>query len=532
MAAVGSAVWVGSRAGVARWADGIWSMIGFGQVANVTTMAVDSASTVWIAAERRAGSVRGAGLASFDGQQWVAPPVDPAAPTTPIREIVTDPTGGVVVRAFSWVTRIARFEAGRWADLTDGLFGDRLGDLPDQAMAVGAHGDLWVVGQRKVVVRSPFGTWRSLAGPSRVPGRPATTLVAVAASGSEVVVADGAGLLTVDRDRLVRAWRDPAGRRLAGSVGELPTRAALVARSADDVWVQPFSWYTTRTARFAAGRWSEVEPPSDRWWNGVFGGSLVRASDGALWAISGAGLARFTSAAWQVVAPEYLPGRDLADPAPRVVAGAAGAVWVVPQGIATGSGRLRLVEVRPDGGRTSIRIPIDPGTSRLVGLAGGADRAVWALVGVGSGAGEGVTESGLRVLRWDGGWSESPAPPLSGAGVADSVVTRDGALWVSGIGPDQQGMVARLSDDGWTVFDVPMAEIWALGDRVCGMPERSTAGMFSDASPAPVVVTCIRPSGPAGTLRLDLPVIALGMAPDGTTWVLGEQLARLPGGPA
>jgi hypothetical protein len=30
-------------------------------------------------------------------------------------------------------------------------------------------------------------------------------------------------------------------------------------------------------------------------------------------------------------------------------------------------------------------------------------------------------------------------------------------------------------------------------------------------------------------VRLDLPVIALAMAPDGATWVLGEQLARLPG---
>jgi hypothetical protein len=355
-------------------------------------------------------------------------------------------------------------------------------------------------------------------------------LVAVAATGPEVVLADGAGLLTVEGDRLVRAWRDPAGRGLAASVGELPTRAALLARSADEVWVQPFSWYTTRTTRFAANRWSEVEPPSDRWWNGVFGGSLVRASDGALWAISGAGLARFTSTAWQVVAPGYLPGRDLADAAPRVVAGAAGAVWVIPRDGAVGSGGLRLVEVRPDGGRTSIRIPVDPGASRLVGLAGGADRAVWALVGVGSGAGEGVTESGLRVLRWDGGWSESPAPPLSGAGVADSLVTRDGSLWVSGIGPEKQDRVARLSDDGWTVFDVPMAALWALGDRACGVPEPSTAGMFTDARPAPVVVTCLGPSGPAGSLRLDLPVIALGMAPDGTAWVLGEQLARLPGG--
>lgn len=530
MAQVGSEVWVGSRAGVARWDGERWSMIGLGQVADVTVMAVDSAGTVWVAAEHRAGAVRRAGLAWFDGQQWVVPPSDPAAPTATIREIVADPTGGVVVRAFSWVTRIARFDGGRWAELTDGLFGAELGDLPDQAMAITHHGDLWVTGQDGVVVLSPHGTWRSVVDAGGVPGTPRKRGIAgVALAGTEVVVADRAGLLAVEGDRLVRAWRDPAGARLAGALDELPTRAALVARSADDVWVQPYSWYTTPTAQVVSGSWAEIEPPSDHWWNGALGGALVRASDGAIWAISSAGLARFESATWQVVAPEYLPALDLSDATPRLAAGADGAVWVVPQADAPGPRRPTLVEITPEGGRTSLRVPVDPRTSQLVGFAGGTDGAVWALVRVAGGPGVGDAGPTLRVLRWDGGWRELPAPPLTGAGVADSAVTGDGALWVSGVGPEQQDRVARLSDDGWMVFDVPMADMWALGDRVCGVPDPWTAGMFRDGRPTPIEVACVGSSGPAGTLRLDLPVVALGVAPDGATWVLGEQLARLPG---
>jgi hypothetical protein len=121
--------------------------------------------------------------------------------------------------------------------------------------------------------------------------------------------------------------------------------------------------------------------------------------------------------------------------------------------------------------------------------------------------------------RWDGRWADIgvPEPYLS---ATQLLVSKDTAVWATLETGDGDQALARYADGEWTVdrggarglAQTPAGEVCTIRDAgvVCYDADGLAAG--APVSTYPVAVG------------------ALSIAPDGATWVLGEQVARLPAG--
>jgi hypothetical protein len=532
----GDEVWIGSRSGAARWSGGSWSLVGLGELASVVSLAVASDGSVWAAGDLIAAGGRRSTVVRFDGTRWAAPGAGPQP--TAVLELATDPTGGVVARRRAPGAAVYRFEAGRWTDLTPGLAATQVGHLAEQSLALGRDGRVWVAGRGGVATRLPLSSWRTVAGDGWTIGmQEGTEPVGLAVVDGVPFVADSRGLVRLAGPAAQRVWQDPGLRGTGALADRMPEGAALAGVSHEEAWIQPFSWFVSPTTRLRLGAWSEVPPPDDAWWNGVLGGVPVVASDGAVWAIGGTGLVRREGAGtdWQVVLEDVTPGRA-ADSTPVLLAGAGGSVWLQEVGSGDWSGWGRLRAVRPDG--TTIAVPA-PGPGLMGGrdaqgadraaLAAGPDGSLWAVVTVRPSSGAIVPV----VLRWRAGrWQRVTEVPGRSGWVDSSIVTGSGALWVSVPGP--QGLparIARFADGLWSDIAVGLSEPRALGEEVCGLAGQPAWPGFwlgsGDASRGGREVLCV--GGDPLTLRrlVAPPVRAMDVAPDGTVWLLGEQLARV-----
>ena len=536
MAQRGPEVWVGSAAGVARWAGGAWAMVGLGDVSDVVALAVDREGVLWLSGRVGAAEGRRSGVARLVDGRWRVP--EAGGSPRAVVEIVADPTGGVVVRSASVDPILQRFDGQRWVDLTPGLGRARVGALTDSALAVTAGGDLWAVGSAGVAVRPALGSWRPVASAARDGGESALVAPsAIAVVGGAVVVADRQGLVRVAGAGVERLWANPARRGVTGALAEtLPAAVSLLGVSSTEAWVQPYGWYLSRTTRYAGGDWSAVGPPDDAWWNGVLAGVPTLGPDGRVWAISGAGLvsAPPSGGPWRVELAEVLPGRDWADPAPALVPGGRDALWVRRDDPAPAGPGWSLLQVRP--GSRAAEVPGPPpalvtgdGGGRAIGpptLAPARDGSLWVAQVASAGAGG----RRLVVLSWDGTWRRVAELAGSFRSVDSAVATGDGALWVAMAAGTPDGvLLARLDGARWTTSPLAVSGLRAQGERACGLspgvprwePSRAAAS-------GPSSVVCVSPRAMAVQRLLDLPVTALDIAPDGTAWILGEQLARVP----
>jgi ligand-binding sensor domain-containing protein len=227
--------------------------------------------------------------------------------------------------------------------------------------------------------------------------------------------------------------------------------------------------------------------------------AAVRATDGAVWQATAKGLVRIEGDTSTVVAEDM--GAYTRVP---LAAGDGGSVWAIVDG--------DVVRVRPDGSRTSIGRP--PGSRRLfegTPLAAGHG-VVWT---TDSDPKRGV----VRLDRWDGRWSTVGVPePYTWA--SQLLVAEDGAVWGTLDGEDVGQALARYADGEWTIeqgaarglAQTPSGEVCTIRDT--GVTCYDAAGVAAGA--------------PVSTYPLE--VGALGIGSDGSAWVLGEQVARLPEG--
>jgi hypothetical protein len=524
----GAQVWVGSAAGVARWADGQWSMVRLGEVTAVTAMAVDASGSVWAAADFTAPEDRRSGVVRLDGGRWVVP--DASLPSMQVSEVIADPRGGVLIRSGSRSPRVLRFDGAGWADLSAGLLDTGIGGLVEHALAVGASGEVWVRGPLGVAARARGGGWRAVVRlGSPPPGTADPPGGAIVVAGGRVVLTDRLGLRvlagSLEGMRATPLWQDPAVPLGAVGVEAAEVPSGLTAVSADEAWLnQMWGWRWTApgsaTIRVQGRRWRVALPPRPEtpgWLVDVLPeGSLdgaVAASDGALWGFTGAGLVRFADQRWQVVAGQW--SWRLAPITP----GAGGSVWAVVRGFG-GSDPWRAVRFGPDGARSTVPGP-DSGAAPD-GLVEGADGVLWA---VWEWPADALPDQ-VRVLRWDGSWEQVPplAEPYDVAGVAAGV---DGAVWLSLAtrGSGHPGALARVRDGRWTVMRGGMQGIRAFGARLCGVVGQRWSPA-DDQSPT-TAIACVDQSGHVERHVLAAPTAEVDIAADGTVWVVGEQLARL-----
>ncbi len=380
-------------------------------------------------------------------------------------------------------------------------------------MAVTTAGQLWALagsgngidpsGDVRVARLAADGTWEPFGSDEGAPEGSEGFWPSLAVGGDTVVVSAFTGLVRGEGDRFVTLWQDPTAvvqPSFEVAFGQVPD---AVLASADEVLLpaapkvggSPWLVSGTTLSRYRDGRWASVGPVS----TGDTASALVLATDGAIWQATPKGLVRIEGDDWAVVA-EDIGGYTRTS----LATGEDGSVWTISDG--------DVVTVRPDGSRTSIGRP--QGSKRLfegLPLAAGSG-VVWTA--------DSDAKRGLAWLhRWDGQWSDVGVPePYTWA--SQILVAADGAVWATLDAEDAGQALARYADDEWTV------DRGAAG----GLAQTPTGEVCSIRDPG---VVCYDAAGlaagaPVSTYPVD--VKALSIASDGTAWVLGEQVARLPEG--
>ncbi|HYN55591.1 MAG TPA: hypothetical protein VES03_00185 [Motilibacterales bacterium] len=529
---VGSALWLSvthhdnqdwsSDARVLRWSDGQWTVMADHGSGVGGALALDAQGGIWAGGVADPPEVVGTGVRRWDGSQWATP----ETPETPgaIRAggyVVPDPSDGVWVLGHpqdeepggdpTAPVALARLIGGSWQvvdpDVVAGIGQPVAVRSHGQGLGVASDGALWVSGANGVAEYRPEGIVRTFGPDQGVPTSATDPpVVAVAGDESTVLARTQAGVVGLDGDTFEPLWSDAiwstesSGQLVAASAGEVwslaPRPGAELEQtpSLGDPWTgPPLGW-----SRFSDGRWTPVGPPV--YWGGR---PAALATDGAVWALTSAGLTRISGGEWSAVAPDLIdwPDDGMFWNDPQVVAGPDGLVW-------TNGQDGTIVGVGAEGARNEIGTP--PGLDLAVPRAAGTDGTVWVVA-----ADPSSEVPSLR--RWDGAWA-TVAVPEDVSEVGEMVVAGDGALWAA-LGRGSGGSaLGRYADGAWTVFPEPAAHTLAAapGSVVCtGMPV---------ASP----IRCYDASGLVGTVAFDGWYDDFDVAPDGAVWVCGEQIARLP----
>lgn len=495
-------VYVAGPAGVARWEAGAWTPIGADQLVQVQALALDAGGAVWAGGVLVDGDDTHPGVARLRADTWIEP--DPRnAPTGEIADVTGDPTGGVWVASLAEGTPahgIFHYDGTTWTKVGDGGYAFELG--------VTADGDLWSMtsggdgtGGSGTLIAGRLaadGTWQAYSQQDGAPLADEGSSADLAVAGSQVLMLDEQGLVGLAGDRFEPVWADPAAVLLP--VFGIPTNA-VIARSADEVWLPatpmpaPAGAGTGGAAgaglmRSLGGTWQRVGPD-------VAGDTLVapvQASDGAIWELTRFGeLVRIEGEdATVILTPEEFGFGAALAPADR------GAVWTVLDG--------EVVRIAPDGTRRSVGAPAGAPVSAYTALVARGDEVVW-------------VDGGAVVHQWsDGRWGAFPRPPVGGDTIADLLPAPDGSLWaLTGQDVWLSATLARYDDGSWQVGPGGVRGLALAPDgTVCTMRREQADLACLDAG-----LEAVR------TVPVGAWPDALGIAPDGAIWVVGEQVARL-----
>ena len=439
-------------------------------------LAVDSEGQVWAGGRFVNPEGYQQGVRRWDGTHWALPEAGSAeAPSRTLPSVGTveaDRAGGVWFLEWGDDGRLYRFDGTAWhsRSVAAGM---------SESLAVGGDGDAWVNSQDSghTVTRASVDGAMQAFDPE--PGLSTYANAIEVTSGGEVLVVTQEGVLRLSGDRFARIWQDYL----------TPSFGGLVALSKDEVWLGD---------RFDGDQWLS---------DGLEAvcGTAVLATDGAVWTRAAGGVAvRHGKGAnlRRVVATRT----DL-DICWDMLAGADGSVWVPDD--------TELARYSANGARTTI--PWPGLTDHECLKAAGPDGSVW--VSAETDPGEGVCDDPNAISRWDGRrWTPVDAPRIFGPMM---VVTDDGAAWVTGY-PGE--FIGRYADGRWATFDRDgLSRLIAVpGGRVCGMEQSDPNSSYGDA------IVCYDADDEVARIDVQgMGVTSFSVAPDGSIWVLGGQVARL-----
>lgn len=501
-------IWGTGGEGLSRWEGASWVPVPSEGLWLQGTLAVDPDGNVWVANIRYPGP-DAFGIARFDGTSWTSWTTRDGLPSDDVYTIVPGPSGEVWIGTANGV---ARFRDGSWTAYPRDVSGVQhvisLAVLEETVLIGGREG-----GEDASVARFDGSSWTEATADDGLEGT-GSVAVEVATGPSGAWAVTGAGLFRMEGSR----WQlvVPAGTGL-------PTErvSSIAAIDEDTVWVVTGDggvWL------FDGGTWTRAGTedglPSDQV------NDIMVADDGSVWAATRRGLARFDGTRWEEVA-----------------SGDRGAVAVAPTGTvwsaeAAGSSPTSGWIVGPVGGTPIAEpAPVDlDGPSALVVRA--ADD-VW-IGGAGSWLAGGLAHfDGDRWTTFDRKTitPEFPGDPnCSGfttcnrVPVDDIVSTPDGDLWVvlsvwAGRS-DPSFAISRFDGRSWRTtyrdaFGSMFVPSWPLapgGLDVSGFGRMLFAtggGLFELRD---------------GTWRLvqEGDFGAVSEASDGTVWLAGDRLYRLP----
>jgi hypothetical protein len=483
---------------VVRFTDGQWSTVSELGARQPNRLVVDAHGVPWLMLDPPGDPAQAdatSRVLRWDGSAWVAPAADDPDHPDSALSLAPAPDGSLyAVELRQGGTSLLRFDGTRWSTVAADVR-EHIGDsMAGDALAADATG-AWIAGVTGLAHVTPDGAWQDYGSEQGVDVA-LGTLPAVVVSGGRVLARTAAGLAALSGGQFAQVWADDAS--------AVRTVGGLLAVSGDEVWAlverageqvevpggpEGFTRAPQGWSRHADGTWTPVGGAANQ------GCPAALATDGAIWMTTDDGLVRWADGRAVVV----VAGLEECG----VQAGPSGTVWVTDEG--------DLVQVARDGTSTSIGRP--EGAEQAYLRAAGPDGTVWV-----------ETRCDIptpSLVRWDGrAWQavDAPDPDVWMFGIA---VADDGAAWAMFTGDDPEDPssgLARYSDGGWTTYPGwPGSVTPAPGGLACSMddPDDGTA------------VRCYGAQGEVGAFHVPSSTWAVSIAPDGSIWILGDQVARL-----
>lgn len=482
-------VWASGGGGVFSWDGTSWlETPSEGGPAETGEIAVDTAGNVWVENLRYPGP-EFFGISRFDGSAWTTWAADEVV-LGRVWTIAPGPDGDVWVGGSG---RVAHFVDGAWISYSSADLG-----LPANVMsiAIADGGMVWVGGEAidgnpPTIARFDGTTWVPVV--EGLEGDGGTEYTRVSATQQGIWATTNTGLFRLVGSRWERALpiRRPSD-----------VMPPIAAAGADELWMGDWTAYGG-VWRLQDDDWTHASES-----DGVPGGwlhDLAVSEDGTAWVAAKRGLSSFDGVTWE-----------------RVASGEHTAIALGPDGEAwTASGNFEDWTVQPVGGTA---LPTLDALGTVSSLAVGAEDDVWA-------GSEGVWGLGGGLAHFDGeGWTRvEPIVDVEEPLVTDIQITPDGDVWVGIAIPTEDGMetptgiVARYHDGTWTTFDeaqgIPLAavngdlELEATPDGQLLLATWDGLFTFRDGSWELL-------EGGRFTM--------LSVAPDGTVWLGGDGLFRIP----
>lgn len=518
---------------VARLSRGRWTVMSRPGEGVGGDLAVDRDGAVWAGGvDLNDGPDEGKRPRRWDGHSWSLPGQDSDAAPKDAGWIVADPIGGVWFlnvldgpRHFdgsSWTVHPASAHCGAHSCSWLAVAPDGAAWFSDEGLAVRAGGD---------GTESAYGPE---AGVERASGLSIST-------GGSVLVNNGTSVLRLEGGRFLSIWQpQPAATRTTLDSGY--DDMAVYAPSSEEVWVNTGqTWY-----RFRDGG-------SERLGAGSPSCLVDVGTDGALWTASETGtLARITQeGGYRVVATDPVDCGGGLDFGTAKGAGPDGSLWALQGG--------SVVRFMPDGSRVRMRQPVrltprqDCNPEEDDPDCPPADRIDFCLYGVDPTGALWVRERFAYAEdsdpcagpwhRWDGRRWRTVEEPGKYVLAAEKVVNGDGIGWAL-MPPDYWGapseVIARYAEGrlNSVAANQDLTHLTpASGGRACAFeyPQRSpdSQGLYDRGSDQllPLAIVCFDTEGEFA--RYDVEglldsVSQFSVAPDGSIWLIGPQVARLP----
>lgn len=511
--------------GLVRWSDGMWQSDPPGRPSRqVRDLVVDVDGRVWTANvdESADGLEVAKGISVWDGSAWTDFDPDELKSITSRGDppsLIVSADGGVWATLWS---HLERYEAGSWTTYeVEGLGGGM------SVNAVDEEGRVWFAGDGcescTVLIKAYDGsTVTSFAGEDGLPGAGDvdSSWVEVLAGPGYTLASTQAGLYRLADGRWERLDQGPSVAQPPGW-GRGGDVSDIVASSRDEAWAVRGAWDGWSDGaqggglyRFDGTTWKTEPLPVE-----ATLGRAALAPDGALWVATSSGPLVLRDGSWTDLGD--LVGEAASVAGEFVDDECGGIVFVGGDGIAYYAGprsTYRVVALRPAGATWEALPPSAPPLDAACwgAFAATADGSIWVL----------ERGWGNVLSRSTGGpWRTVSLPRAPADGWSDPsaiAVDRDGTLWVAMTWFDPDGDTAHVEllrrvDEEWVRYG---SELSGYVRSLATLPDGSLIAIGDGIA--------VFDGGDWRWWLRDSWFGSASVAPDGTVWVAGPNVYRLP----